>query len=44
MYDNGNYAAINEVALDGSICQVDGTRKELEVTYPTSDADNWYQK
>ena len=44
IYDNGNYAEINEVAMDGSICQADGTWTELEVTYPTSEADNQYQK
>lgn len=44
IYNNGNTAELNEVALDGSICQADGTWKNLEVTYPTSDADNLYNK
>lgn len=44
MYDNGNSAVVGEVALDWGICEADGTRKALEVTYTTSAADMWYQK
>jgi len=43
-YENWDFAEIREIAIDGSICQNDGTWQSLEVTYPTSETDSRYQK
>lgn len=43
-YDDGTMAGVGNIAIEGSICKADGTRKYLEISYITPDAYSRYQK